>query len=303
MPSKLEKLVDEFADDHESTGKRNHQTMANYRHYLRRFLQTTQAAAPAHITAAAVKRFRQSLQQRRPSGRLQASTVNYHLTALRSFVKYLQRRGVPTIAPASITLQPLPVRTVTTVETPGLNRLLNFPHKLDGRPVLQYRDRAILELLSAAGLRVGEVSRLQRDSLTASGSELAVYGRGGKLRLVPLTQQARYWISQYLKLRRDDAPQLFVRHDPASHHSLRETNASRAATPTGLTPRSMQRLMKKYALAAGLGAKVQPRTLRHTVAVNLLAAGNDLEAVRQRLGHTSVASTKIYLRQKNRRND
>lgn len=295
--ARLNQLIEEFTVDLHAAKGRGQQTVANYRHYLRRFFTTTKITAVEGITAGAVDQFRRTLTERR-HGRLEASTVNYHCTALRSFLKFLQRRGVPALDPQNVVLHTLPQRSVMTVETPGINRLLNFPLKRDGRTVLQLRDRAILELLCSTGLRVGEATRLRRDNFTAGGSELAVAGRAGKLRIVPLTQQARYWITQYLQARNDPSPQLFVRHDPAAKRNGNKVVAKPSTTSGGLTPRSIQRLMKKYGPLAGLGHKLQPRMLRHTVAANLLAAGNDLETVRERLGHTTVASTKIYLRQK-----
>lgn len=293
----IEQWLNQFSQDLRGTRHRSPQTVANYHHYLQRFFATTKIKAVENITVGSVNEFCRTLTERR-HGRLEASTVNYHLTALRGFLKFLQRRGVPSLDPQNVVLQALPQRSVMTVETPGLNRLLDFPLKREGRTILQLRDRAILELLSSTGLRVGEATRLRRDSLTTGGSELAVSGRGGKLRIVPVTQQARYWITQYLQARNDPSPQLFVRHDPAAKRNGNKVVAKPSTTSGGLTPRSIQRLMKKYGPLAGLGHKLQPRMLRHTVAANLLAAGNDLETVRERLGHTTVASTKIYLRQK-----
>lgn len=286
----LTQLIEEFTRDLAARGH-GAQTAANYRHYLERFATVAGVSSPEHISRETIEKFRVWLHARDGKHRLRATTINYHLTALRTFLKFLQRQGIATPSPSDITLQQIPIRTLGTVETPGLNRLLNFPLKMEGRSVLQHRDRAILEVLGSTGLRVGEIARLQRDHVVAERNELAVPGHGGKLRIVPLGNQARYWIAQYLKLRHDRAPQLFVRHDPAAH-------AADKRQPKALTPRSIQRLIKKYAAAAGLGSAVQPRTLRHTVAANMLAAGNDLETVRQRLGHAALATTKIYLPRK-----
>lgn len=288
--TKLSKLVDEFINYQVTAQGRTVQTAANYRHYLDRFLRVSKIQFPEQITLDAVAQFRQWL-QRRESPRLKTSTANYHLTALRTFLKFLRSKNFSIVDPYAIALQPTTPHAVSTLETPGLNRLLGLPLKLEGRAVLQHRDRAILELLGSGGLRVGEIARLQRDSVIAPRGELAVPNRRGKLRIIPLTQQCRYWITQYLKLRRDRAPQLFVRHDPAAVRTD-------AGHPTALTPRSIQRLIKKYARAAGLSSSVKPRTLRHTVATNLIAAGNDLETVRRRLGHATIASTKMYLQPK-----
>lgn len=284
----LSELIEKFSSDLTATQGRDHQTASNYRHYLERFAAVVGVQSPGRINRETVEKFRAWLYAHEGKRRLHTATVNYHLTALRTFLKFLQRQGIQALSPSDVTLQPTPIRTVSTVETPGLNRLLNFPLKMEGRSVLQHRDRAILEVLGSTGLRVGEIARLQRDHVVAQRNELAVPGRNGKLRIVPLGNQTRYWITQYLKLRTDRAPQLFVRHDPAA-------GATANRQPKALTPRSIQRLIKKYAAAAGLGSSVQPRTLRHTVAANMLAAGDDLETVRERLGHAAIATTKVYL--------
>lgn len=289
MPNELTDAIAAFIHTLQTAQGRSEQTAANYRLYLQRFVLATNATRIADCTPAAVERF--CLWLRRDGDLiLHAPTVNYHLTALRGFAAYLQAAGRPAVAPEQIRLEPTTPRLPRWLETTGVNKLLELPLKLEGRTMQRERDRAILELLCTTGVRVGELSRLRRDSLTSDRSALAVVGHGGRLRMVPLSQQARYWIAQYLKRRSDGAPQLFVRHDPASR------GVGRTAAPAGLTPRSVQRLVQKYARAAGLGRTVQPRVLRHTAAATLVEAGNDLEMVRQRLGHQSLNTTKIYAR-------
>ncbi|MDO8560126.1 MAG: tyrosine-type recombinase/integrase [bacterium] len=290
MPGELNDAIAAYLHALQAAKGRGAQTVANYRLYLQRFVAATGATMISQFTPQTVEQFRLWL-RRDGDVLLRTPTINYHLTALRGLAAYLRTAGRPVLAPEQIRLEPMPSRQPRRVETPGINKLLELPFKLEGRALQQHRDRAILELLCTTGVRVGELSRLRRDSITADGSTLAIVSRGNRVRTVPLGNQARYWIERYLKLRVDGAPQLFVRHDPAA----RTAGRAKRTAPAGLTPRSVQRLVQKYARAAGLGKTVQPRVLRHTVAASLVEAGNDLETVRTRLGHASLATTKRYL--------
>lgn len=290
MPRELNDAIGAYLHSLQAAKGRNAQTVANYRLYLQRFVAATGATMIAELTPHAVEQFRLWL-RRDGDVRLHAPTINYHLTALRGLAAYLRTAGRPVLEPKLIRLEPMAARQPRRVETTGINKLLELPFKLEGRTLQQHRDRAILELLCTTGVRVGELSRLRRDHVSADGTALEITSRGSRVRTVPLGNQARYWIEGYLKLRADGSPQLFVRHDPAA----RTAGRTKRAAPAGLTPRSVQRLVQKYARAAGLGKTVQPRVLRHTVAAGLVEAGHDLESVRSRLGHASLATTKRYL--------
>ena len=178
--------LDEFLQYLRQRG-RDRQTIANYRHYLKRFFEAGGLTSTAQVDATAVARFQAWLTQRR----LQPTTANYHRSALRMFLRYGQNHGWCTMEPTTVTMQPVALRRPATLQEFGINRLLHFPLKLEGLAVLQHRDRAILELISSSGLRVSEIATLRREQFLPNRHELAVHGRQGKLRLVPITQQAR----------------------------------------------------------------------------------------------------------------
>jgi site-specific recombinase XerD len=147
------------------------------------------------------------------------------------------------------------------------------------------RDRAILELLFSTGMRVSEISKLKIESVNLSRDEFTVRGKGGKLRAVFLSSTAKDALKTYLAKRRDASPYLFVGHDRAK---------SGRAPSEGLTPRSIQRMVERYALAAGITKHITPHTLRHTFATDLLLGGADIRSVQSLLGHASITTTQIY---------
>ena len=153
-------------------------------------------------------------------------------------------------------------------------------------PITNLRDKAILETLFSTGLRVSELASLKREQVRADKEELTVRGKGSKPRAVFLSNQARYWIKKYLDARDDVSPFLFVSHDRAS--------GKRDSILEGLTPRSVERLVIKWAKAAGITKEITPHTLRHSFATDLLANGADLRSVQELLGHSSVTTTQIY---------
>jgi site-specific recombinase XerD len=234
-----------------------------------------------------VKKYRLWLnQQTNQSGdELKSNTKNYHLVALRSWLKYLAKRDVPTMAPEKIELGKMPQRQVEFLDGADLQAFLEAPEKSKQNKILQLRDKAILELLFSAGLRVSELVSLKRDSVNLKKDEFTVRGKGKKLRICFLSNAAKYAIKEYLDTRKDDADFLFVRHDRAS---------KRSSESSPLTPRSVQRMVEKYAKAAGITKKVTPHTLRHSFATDLLMNGADIRSVQSMLGHSSITTTQIY---------
>jgi site-specific recombinase XerD len=149
------------------------------------------------------------------------------------------------------------------------------------------RDKAILEVLFSTGLRVSELTGLDRDKIDLGRREFGITGKGGRARVVFLSTRAVEWIEHYLDARTDHFKPLFIRHkgkiDPATED-----------TKMRLTPRSVQRLVKKYARKVKLPVEATPHTIRHSFATDLLIAGADLRSVQEMLGHKNVATTQIY---------
>ncbi len=261
----LLQLKGQFLEYLEIERGRSAKTVANYDHYLRRFLGFSGAKSPANLTSEMVRKYRLWLNRET----LKKNTQNYHLIALRSFLKYLEKRGHKTLSPTEIDLAKVPSRDLDLMSAEDLERLLKAPKSP--------RDRAILELFFSTGLRVSELCALDRDSFNLKQDEFSVRGKGEKVRVVFLSDMAKKVLKEYLDKRTDTEECLFVS----------EKN-------TRLTPRSIERLIQKYAIAAGITKKVTPHTLRHSFATDLLRNGADLRSVQMMLGHANISTTQIY---------
>jgi len=189
------------------------------------------------------------------------------------------------MAAEKIELAKVPERQVDFLESDDLARLLEAPIQSKEDKIIQLRDKAILELLFSTGLRVSELSGLEIDNVNLKKDEFTIRGKGEKLRIVFLSNQCKYWLKQYLEKRKDLSPALFVRHDRAK---------GKKKEPDGLTPRSIQRMIQKYAKQAGITKVVTPHTMRHSFATDLLQNGADIRSVQAMLGHSSITTTQIY---------
>jgi len=291
--TKLESLLEDFLDYLEIERGRSKRTRENYDFYLTRFITWANIEKPEQITQDKVREFRLYLnrltnpQSPNPKDKhLKKSTQNYHLIALRAFLKYLAKRDVNTLAAEKIELSKQSERQVEFLEGEDLERFLEAPLKTKESRVIQLRDKAILEMLFSTGLRVSELANLDIAHISLKKDEFTVRGKGGKLRMVFLSNQAKYWLKQYQDKRQDVFQALFVRHDRAFKHNQEKD--------TRLTPRSIQRIVNKYAKAAGITKRITPHTLRHTYATDLLASGADIRSVQSLLGHASITTTQIY---------
>lgn len=282
----MDKLIHQFLKYLEVERGRGSNTVNNYNFYLTRFYQWAKIANPAQITSDKIREYRLWLNRQNDNlGRtLKKSTQNYHLIALRSFLKYLAKRDIRSLAPEKIELAKMPERQIEFLAGGDLERLLDAPQQTEESKIIQTRDKAILELLFSTGLRVSELAHLKKDQINLKKEEFTIRGQGDKRRVVFLSNQTKYWLEKYLQARRDLSPFLFVRHDKAKGKQ----------EPKNLTPRSIQRLLKKYAKAAGIAKKVTPRTMRHSFAADRLSHGADIRSVQAMLGHASIATTQIY---------
>jgi len=262
-------------------------TIRNYEFYLQRFLDWAKDPSPDDVDSELVRQYRLHLNRLEDPkrGLLKKSTQNYHLIALRSFLKYLARHDIESMAPEKIELAKQGSREPSFLDAVDLERLLEAPSKSNASDILKLRDRAILELFFSTGMRVSELAKLKKDQINLDREEFSVRGKGDKVRVVFLANQARHWLHEYLKHRDDDSPYMFVRHDRAK-------SGSEAAGP--ITPRSIERLVHRYSVEAGIPKKVSPHTLRHSFATDLLMNGADIRSVQSMLGHSSITTTQIY---------
>ncbi len=289
MPHPVRQLVRDFLEYLEVEQGRSQLTLRNYQFYLYRFVALTGVGEPSDITADVVRLFR--LKLNRLPGRDQAalgkSTQLYHVIALRSFLKYLAKRDVPSLAPDKVELPKVASRVVSFLDGADLERLMAAPQAAGSSELVQLRDRAMLELLFSTGLRVSELVGLPRAAFERDVTQLTVRGKGNKPRLVFVSSSALGAVQRYLQARPDLSPHLFVSHDRGV--------ARRQDNPKALTARSVERTVQRYARDAGIMDKhVTPHTLRHSFATDLLQGGADLRSVQTLLGHASVTTTQVY---------
>ncbi len=288
--SQIHELIRDFGDYLEIEKNRSKRTRENYGFYLGRFADWAlerKITKANGITLDAVRQFRLWLNRLEDhhGEALQKNTQNYHLIALRAFLKYLSKRDIETLAPEKIELAKQPERHVEFLEPADVQKLLDAPMKAQGPDMVRLRDRAILELLWSTGLRVSELCDLKLEDINFNRNEFSVKGKGSKYRVVFFSEDAKAWVKKYLDARKDMSPMLFVSHDRASKGR---------DEMSGLTPRSVQRLVEHYAQIAGIVKRISPHTLRHSFATDLLMNGADLRSVQSLLGHASVTTTQIY---------
>lgn len=282
----LKDLKNEYLEYLEIEKNRANKTLENYGRYLERFVQFAKAGDIASVSEDTIRQYRLHLNRMRDAqgSPLKKVTQNYHIIALRNFLKYLAKRNIKSVPAERVELGKQEERQVSFLEQRELARLLSAPV---GETLSALRDRAMLQILFSTGLRVSELCALDRDEIDLSGGELSVRGKGGKIRLVFLSDQAKADIGEYLDKRVDADEALFIR--------IPKSGTFNKSDELRLTPRSVQRTVRHYATLAGIvGKKVSPHTLRHSYATDLLRNGADIRSVQAMLGHSSVTTTQIY---------
>ena len=289
----LKQLKTQFLEYIEIEKGRSLKTVENYDRYLTRFLNFTKNDNHVNITDTMVREFRlwlnrQSTGNNRATGEtLSKKTQNYYLIALRAFLKYLARQEVKSMPAERIELAKVSERTLDLITHEELNRLLNSPK---GTDLKDLRDKAILELLFSTGLRVSELCSLTAD-IDLKSDELSIRGKGGKVRVVFISPEAKKAVKNYLSARKDMSDALFVQvENNISKKAKNKENKN--ASP--LTKRSVERIVKQHAILAGISKKVTPHVMRHMFATDLLGNGADLRSVQAILGHANIGTTQIY---------
>ena len=276
----IKKYLDDFLEDMELERGRSQKTIENYQFYIKRFFEEEKILYPSDISEDKIRAFRLFLNRVKAGKGVSLRTRNYHLIALRMFLKYLAKRNINSLSAEKIELARVPDRDIDIPAADDLTRLLNAPN----RDTLQgIRDKAMLELLFSTGLRVGELVKLNRYSVDLKRDEFSVRGKGGKIRLVFLSQDAKDALLQYIKKRPDVNEALFAGVQKSTSEPTKR-----------LSTRQIERLVKRYAVQAGIANKVTPHTLRHLFATDLLTNGADIRSVQALLGHSSITTTQIY---------
>ncbi|QQR82270.1 tyrosine-type recombinase/integrase [Candidatus Campbellbacteria bacterium] len=287
MIKDVETLKREFLEYLEIERGRSIKTIENYDRYLSRFIAFSKVSKTSDITETSVREFRlwlnrqtSRVQKKDAGNTLKKNTQNYYLIALRAFLKFLRKRNVETLQPEAIELAKVGERDLDLITPVELGRIMDAPK---GSSVQALRDKALLELLFSTGMRVSELVSLPRD-VDLSRGEFSIRGKGEKVRVVFVSPSARDAVNAYLEKRTDMDDALFIQFGKASKN----------AKDLRLTARSVERLVKRYAVKSGISKKVTPHVIRHSFATDLLENGADLRSVQALLGHANITTTQVY---------
>lgn len=288
----LSDLIRDFLEYCEIERGHSEPTIRNYEHYLARFLDfleegKSRAATPRSITTDKIRSYRLYLNKLEgvDGEQMKKITQNYHLIAIRAFLKYLAKRDIESLSPEKVELIDVKRRQIGFLDAGEIEALISAPRKFGKKPEVVARDEAILELLFSTGLRVSELCSLDRSQINIGKGEVAVRGKGGKDRVVFISSSASSALGAYLKTRQDDWEPLFI------HYGGFKDNEGDYMR---LTPRSVQRMVSGYSALAGITKRVTPHVLRHSFATDLLFNGADLRSVQEMLGHSSITTTQMY---------
>ena len=285
---KLSLLIRNFLEHIEIGKNQSPKTIENYQHYLLRFLDFIGDISVEKINLKLIQDYRLHLNRltNNQGKTLNRKTQNYHIIALRAFLKYLTKNDYKTLSPEKIELSKVPGRTVEFLEPDEIKRIFQEIHSNTKKGL---RDKAILETLYSTGLRVSELVSLNISQVDLKRKEFMIRGKGRKPRIVFLSDKAAEKISEYLKTRKDNFKPLFINYGRS--RSKEDISLSEKKRLTAYT---IQTLVRTYALKAGIIKKVTPHTLRHSFATTLLMNGADIRSVQEMLGHSDPSTTQIY---------
>lgn len=220
---------------------------------------------------------------------LKKITQNYYLIALRALLSYFIAKDIVSLPPEKITLsRPHKEKIVKFLTLEQLNKLFSVPN---ASTIQGLRDRAILETFFSTGMRVSELTSLNREQIKIepgmSDLELGIIGKGNRARTVYFSKRAIEWLDKYLKARNN-------KDDDDKEKALFINYRSRKDASRRLTPRAVEKNLKKYIILSGLPITTTPHVLRHSFATDLLTQGVDLRIVQEFLGHKNILATQIY---------
>ncbi len=288
IPSYLTEFLEWLEIEKGSSSK----SQENYSRFLKKFfdwlrMNKLENLKPNELSSEHIRKYRFFLsRQSSPQSKnpLKKSTQRYYLIALRSLLKFFADRDIPSLPPEKVKLaRNKEEKEVRFLDPEQLEKLFSMP---DTSTKQGLRDRAILETLFSTGMRVSELIALNRDQIKIKQNtedlEVSIIGKGGRMRTVYFSKRAIIWLKKYLDARNDKEKALFV-------HYKSKKNA-----PKRLTSRSIEKMIKKYTIMAGLPLNTTPHVLRHSFATDLLSKGVDIRILQEFLGHKSILATQIY---------
>jgi site-specific recombinase XerD len=289
------KYLTDFLDYLEIEKGLSNKTQENYSRFLNKFFGWLNEAEllklkPENLTVDHIWKYRVYLSRHINSNtkkNLKKSTQNYYLIALRSLLEFFAEKNITSLSPTRVKLaREKGDREVKFLKLEQIEKLLLAP---DINNKIGLRDRAILEAFFSTGLRVAELTFLNREQVKITSNtkelEIAITGKGGKVRTVYFSARAVEWLKKYLESRNDIDEALFINYKPG----IEKTGLARR-----LTTKSIEDIVKKYVKISGLPIMATPHTLRHSYATDLLSEGVDLRLVQEFLGHRNIATTQIY---------
>jgi site-specific recombinase XerD len=291
----LSDLIMDFVEDVELRHPNSPNTARNYNLYMDRLVEFAGNIPIEKIDSELIRKYKLWLNRftDRQGRRLKPVTQNYHLIALRGFLKYCSKREIAVYDSNKVELAAKDKRTSASYLT--LDEMSRLLAAVDMKEKSYLRDRAILDLLFSSGMRVSELCQLNRNNINLKRREFQVLGKGNKNRLVFISPSAATTLHDYLYSRTDTAVPLFLNE---SRNIATSSDGDKAVDKKGehrrLTPRSIQRIVSHYAHKAGIIKHVSPHTLRHSFATNLLENGADLRSIQAMLGHEDISTTQIY---------
>lgn len=296
LPQKpITKYLIDFLDYCEIEKGLSSKTQENYSRFLNKFFKwladnKQEKLLPSDLSPEIIWQYKVFLSRHvNPVNKktLKKTTQNYYLIALRSLLDFFLEKDISSLPPGKVKLaKDKADREVKFLKLDQLAKLLDSP---DTKTIIGLRDKAILESLFSTGLRVSELAALNREQIRIKKDtnelELAVSGKGGKVRSVYFSERALKALWAYLEARNDLDEALFINYSPG---------ATKSTNPRRLTVKSIENIVRKYVLIAGLPIMATPHTLRHSFATDLLNQGVDIRTVQEFLGHRNIITTQIY---------
>jgi len=286
--------IEEYFTYCEITKQYSANTVRNYRNTLERFatfLEEIKIENTNMIDLDVVNGYRQYLNKKDTlrKEKLSLKAQGYQIVVLRSFLKFMVRRGEVVLNPDKLELPKTRMRRIEYLNDGEvqqlLNSIINDVHKIS--EVIKKRNQAMILTLFGSGLRLTEMLKLTKNDAMGKDGQLLIQGKGAKMRTTFLAPVAFEAIKDYLELRKEDQnPYLFI--------SFSKNQTNNAKSWTHLTPRMVQLMLQNYANKIGIYKKITPHTLRHSFATKILFEGGDLRSVQTLLGHSSLSTTQIY---------
>jgi len=280
----ISELIMDYIEYLEVERGRSSKTAENYHLYLERFIEFSGDLTSDKITADIVRKYRLWLNRYKNDQNLALITQYYHLVALRGFLAYISKRGIQSLTPEKIELPKIVRKQVSFLDHDEVLRLLDT---FDTSKLPGLRDKALIELLFSSGLRVSELTSLNKDHVNTKRREFTVRGKGQKDRPVFISEKAAEMVEEYLAKRTDNLDPLFISYS-------RNVSSSNDGSYRRLSPRSVQRMIEKHSKLAGITKHISPHTLRHSFATDLLMNGADIRSVQAMLGHSNISTTQVY---------